>query len=83
VIRFIVACAMVLGIFAFAPTKANAGVYVRAPGVSVNVGRSYYRPYRYYRPYGYYGYRAYRRPYYRVRPHKRRWRRRWRRAYYW
>ena len=71
-IRFIVACAMVLGIFAFAPTKA-----------SVNVGRSYYRPYRYYRPYGYYGYRAYRRPYYRVRPHKRRWRRRWRRAYYW
>ena len=83
VTRLIIACAVVIGICTFAPTRVKAGVYVRAPGVSVNVGRPYYRPYRYYRPYGYYGYRGYYRPYYRVRPYKRRCRRRWRRSYYW
>ncbi|WP_193427319.1 hypothetical protein [Methyloceanibacter stevinii] len=74
------ACALVVGVVAFAPTQANAGVYVRAPGVRVGVGIGprYYRPYRYARrPY----YRA--RPYYAPRRYKRRWRRRARRAYYW
>ena len=61
-------CALAIGVFAVAPTKAQAGVYVRAPGVSVGVGfgRRYYRPYRYY------GSRRYvRRPYYRSRPYYR------------
>ena len=77
------ACALVIGAFAFAPTQANAGVYVRAPGVRVGIGIGprYYRPYRnarrpYYRG-RYYGPRHYKRHY------KRRWRRRARRAYYW
>jgi hypothetical protein len=52
------ACALVIGAFAFTTTQANAGVYVRAPGVRVGVGIGprYYRPYRYAR-----------RPYYRGR----------------
>ena len=73
------ACALVVGAFTFSATPANAGVYVRAPGVRVGVGIGprYYRPYRYARrPY-------YRSRYYGPRPYKRRWRRRARRAYYW
>ncbi|BAQ17937.1 hypothetical protein [Methyloceanibacter caenitepidi] len=73
------ACGLVMGVVSFAPTQANAGVYVRAPGVRVGVGIGprYYRPYRYVR-------RPYYRPrYYGPRPYKRRWRRRARRAYYW
>jgi hypothetical protein len=73
--RFILVGLVALGVLALAPMKANAGVYVRAPYVNLNIARPYaypyYRPYRYgYRPYyrGYWG-----RPYY-----NRRWRR-WRR----
>ncbi|MDJ0512141.1 MAG: hypothetical protein QNJ62_01710 [Methyloceanibacter sp.] len=74
-----VACALVTGFVTLAPTQANAGVYVRAPGVRVGVGIGprYYRPYRYARR------PVYRGRYYRTRPYKRRWRRRARRAYYW
>ncbi len=85
-IRLAMACVMALSVLAFAPAKAKAGVYIRAPYFSLNIrrpyGYRYYRPYRYYgyRPYRYYGYRPYYRPYYRRygRPY-RRYRRRWRR----
>jgi hypothetical protein len=72
----VMACVVALGVLVFAPMKANAGVYIRAPYFSLNVNRPYYRPYRHY------GYRPYYRPYYRRywgRPYyTRRWRR-WRR----
>lgn len=88
-IRLVLACVVALSVLAFAPMKAKAGVYIRAPYFSLNIARPYgyryrpyryYRPYRSYRPYHYYGYRPYYRPYYRRygRPY-RRYRRRWRR----
>lgn len=79
-----IACALMTGVVAVAPTQANAGVFVRAPGVRVGigVGPRYYRPYRYVRR-PYYRERYYAPRYYGPRPYKRRWRRRARRAYYW
>jgi len=78
--RLTMAFVVMLGVLAFVPAKANAGVYVRAPYVNLNINRPW--GYRYYRPYRYYGYRPYYRPYYRGyggRPYYRRHWRRWRR----
>ena len=77
--RLMMAFVVVLGAWAFVPTNANAGVYVRAPYFSLNINRPW--GYRYYRPYRWY-YRPYYRPYYRGywgRPYYRRHWRRWRR----
>jgi len=74
--RLIMAFVVVLGALAFVPAKANAGVYVRAPYVNLNINRPW--GYRYYRPYRYYGYRPYYRGYWGRPYYKRRWRR-WRR----
>ena len=50
--RAMMAFVVLLGALAFVPAKANAGVYIRAPYVNLNINRPW--GYRYYRPYRYY-----------------------------